>query len=241
MSEESNYYKENPKFVAFVKWSCLLPGEKRDMKEPFCAETQKEFGAYVDVSEDTLSRWKKRPEFKELRQEMADEWLAESRPQRIRAAIQTATILGKEGYNDRRDLFKIDGTMVDRKETKIDIQQQIEIVQSVRGMTLEEIEAHQLDLLREMDELQDKSDEDLRGLLKAMKRLAPARPESAEKADQQYGFDPGDWRQSDEEIEGRAWAYADAEVEDAHVVEESAGEESEAEGAPLGEGGDGDA
>jgi hypothetical protein len=60
-------------FVKFALWF----GTPRSMREP---KTQKEFAAGIGVSEDTLTDWKRRPEFAALVWRAVREWMSERVP-----------------------------------------------------------------------------------------------------------------------------------------------------------------
>ena len=62
-----------PEFVEFARWFAL-PSQERKPK------TQKEFAEAIGVSQDTLTDWKKRPEFWQLTSIYLREWMRERTP-----------------------------------------------------------------------------------------------------------------------------------------------------------------
>lgn len=81
-----------PEFVEFARWFAL-PSHER---EP---ETQKEFAEAIGVSQDTLTDWKKRPEFWQLTSIYLREWMRERTPDVIGGLFNKITD-GKGGAGD---------------------------------------------------------------------------------------------------------------------------------------------
>ena len=116
-------------------------------------------------------------------------------------------MLGKEGYADRRDLFILDGTRDETQRTQINIEHHLEVMHATRSMSKEELDKAILQGLRDMPGLQGKSDDELRELLPTLRKLAPVRPKAASDADERFGYNPDDWRVSDDEIQDADWKY----------------------------------
>ena len=79
-------------FVEFARWSAIPSGQR----EP---DTQKELAEVIGVSEDTLTDWKKRPEFWTLVGLFLREWMREKTPDVIDGLFSKITD-GKGGAGD---------------------------------------------------------------------------------------------------------------------------------------------
>ena len=77
-------------FVEFINWFAT-PRRNREIK------TQKEFAAFINVNEDTLSDWKRRPEFWPLLQKAMKKWCQEQIPNIIGGLCDAARNEGKAG------------------------------------------------------------------------------------------------------------------------------------------------
>ena len=83
-----------PEFVAFASW-CALPSWYR------APETQKELAKQIGVSQDTLTDWKRHPEFWPMVLQLLREWMKEHTADIIGGLYQKITS-GKGGASDVR-------------------------------------------------------------------------------------------------------------------------------------------
>ncbi len=74
-----------PEFLQFTQWFAT----PRQFREP---KTQKDFAKLVGVSEDTLTDWKRHPNFWPLAQEAMGTWIQEQVPDAIGALHQKILI-----------------------------------------------------------------------------------------------------------------------------------------------------
>ncbi|MDE1925415.1 MAG: hypothetical protein KGH79_04555 [Patescibacteria group bacterium] len=74
-------------FVKFAIWF----GTPRSMRDP---KTQREFAATIGISEDTLTDWKRRPEFAPLVWRAMREWIAERVPDVLEGLYDKACTKG---------------------------------------------------------------------------------------------------------------------------------------------------
>ena len=170
---------EPKEFREFVRWSCMTKAEKEHVGEP---TTQKALAKKLGVSPMTLTRWKSMPEFEEARQALTDQWLAESRPKRMRASILTAQQPGKEGYRDRKLLFEMDGTKTDHQTVNHEVSGNVEV--KARTGSEEHIWEQMMQMLRQKPEHEGKSEEELAGIADAAMAMFPERglePEGGER------------------------------------------------------------
>ncbi len=77
----------NAEFIKFALWF----GTPRSLREQ---KTQKEFAIMVGVSEDTLTDWKRRPQFAPLVFRAVQEWMAERVPDVIEGLYDKACAKG---------------------------------------------------------------------------------------------------------------------------------------------------
>ncbi len=75
-------------FLQFAQWMAI-PQVSRKQK------TQKDFANEIDVDEDTLTNWKRNPNFYPIVQQFTDEWMKERRSDVIDALYQNACREGK--------------------------------------------------------------------------------------------------------------------------------------------------
>ncbi len=82
-------------FIEFAMW-CATPRQSRDSK------TQKEFAAKIRVDEDTLTAWKRHPQFWPLVQKILAEWIKERVLDVVNALYEKAS---GEGKGKEVDMF----------------------------------------------------------------------------------------------------------------------------------------
>jgi hypothetical protein len=76
-----------PEFIRFVAWFAA----PQQFKEP---ETQKEFAELIGVCEDTLTDWKRRPEFWPMVQQALSDWIKEKIPDVVGGLYLRASFKG---------------------------------------------------------------------------------------------------------------------------------------------------
>ena len=91
--------KRVPEFIEFVRWNAL-PTWYREPK------TQKEFAKRVGVSPDTLTDWKRHPEFWPLVWQFLREWMQEQTPDVI-GGLYEKIVSGKGSASDVQLFFRL--------------------------------------------------------------------------------------------------------------------------------------
>ncbi|MDP3697859.1 MAG: hypothetical protein Q8R55_07705 [Candidatus Taylorbacteria bacterium] len=96
-----------PEFFAFAKWYAT-PRLFRDK------ETQKEFARAVGVCEDTLSDWKRHPQFPSLVRGFLNEWMKERIPDVI-GGLYSKTQSDKCSARDVEMFLRLSGMEISKK------------------------------------------------------------------------------------------------------------------------------
>lgn len=91
-----------PEFIKFVSWYAT-PSQ---FKEP---STQKEFAQSVGVCEDTITDWKRHPQFWTLVSAALAEWIKERIPDAI-GGLYEKILIGKGGAKEVELFLKLGGT-----------------------------------------------------------------------------------------------------------------------------------
>jgi len=103
--------KRLPEFIKFAEW-LATPRQFRE------TETQKDFAQSIGVNEDTLSDWKKKPEFWNLFQKFLSNWIKERIPDAIGGLYSNAC---NEGTAKEVETFlRLGGMTINKPNRKQD-------------------------------------------------------------------------------------------------------------------------
>jgi|SRR3989344_4462954 len=96
-------------FLQFINWRAT-PRNLREQK------TQKEFAKKFDVSEDTLTDWKKHPQFQPLVDQNIMGWMQDRRPDVIGGLYERAVVKGSS--RDVEAFLRLSGMDTNKSENK---------------------------------------------------------------------------------------------------------------------------
>ncbi|MFH1990242.1 MAG: hypothetical protein ABIJ19_00025 [Patescibacteria group bacterium] len=96
-------------FLKFIDWMAT----PKYLREP---EYQKDFAVQIEVSEDTLTDWKKHPQFFQLMQLRISNWIKERVPDVIGALYENASTAGKA--KDVEMFLHLAGAWMRKKDSK---------------------------------------------------------------------------------------------------------------------------
>jgi len=91
--------KHVPEFIEFTRWNALPAWHRKP-------RTQKEFAKRIGVSQDTLTDWKKHPEFWPLVWQFIREWMREQTPDII-GGLYEKIVSSKGSASDIQLFFHI--------------------------------------------------------------------------------------------------------------------------------------
>lgn len=96
-------------FLKFIDWMAT----PKHLREP---EYQKDFAVQIGVSEDTLTDWKKHPQFFQLMQSRISNWIKERVPDVIGALYENASVKGKA--KDVEMFLRLAGAWIRKEDSK---------------------------------------------------------------------------------------------------------------------------